>query len=121
MGDEPWVFTCPDMGDRYVVFPMYDLWMSAIFSGGGRTRGGASKTFLLTGPGWSGAVPDGMIQMKMPTRYRLILGRTYADGTEAAYAAVNALQAKYDIRPSRKWATPSTRRRSRPPSIPASR
>lgn len=99
VGGEPWVFTYPDMGDRYVVFPMYDLWMSVIFSGGSRTTGGASKTFLLTGPGWSGAVPEGMIQVKMPTRYMLILGRTYADGTEADYAAVNALQAQYDIRP----------------------
>ena len=32
-------------------------------------------------------------------RYMVILGRTYADGTEADYKAVNALQAQYDLRP----------------------
>ncbi|MFO1105810.1 MAG: DUF1254 domain-containing protein [Amaricoccus sp.] len=99
VGSEPWVFTYPDMGDRYVVFPMYDLWMPVVFSGGSRTTGGASKSFLLTGPGWKGTVPDGMTQVEMPTRYMLILGRTYADGTDADYAKVNALQAQYDIRP----------------------
>ena len=40
-----------------------------------------------------------MTQIKSPTRYMLILGRTYADGTEADYEAVNALQAQYDLRP----------------------
>jgi hypothetical protein len=32
-----------------------------------------------------------MTQIKSPTRYTLILGRTYADGSEADYEAVNAL------------------------------
>jgi hypothetical protein len=40
-----------------------------------------------------------MTEIKCPTRYLLILGRTYADGTEADYEAVNALQAQYDLRP----------------------
>lgn len=99
LGTEPWVFTYPDMGDRYVVFPMYSLWMPVIYSAGSRTTGGKSQSFLLTGPGWTGTVPEGMTQVKVPTRYMLMLGRTYANGTDADYAAVNALQAKYDIRP----------------------
>lgn len=99
VGEEPWVFSYPDMGERYFLFPMYSLWMPVIFSGGSRTTGEAAHTFLLSGPDYDGTVPDGMTQVKVPTRYVLILGRTYADGTEADYEAVNALQAQYDIRP----------------------
>lgn len=99
LGEEPAVFSYPEMGDRYFLFPMYSLWMPVVFSGGSRTTGGEPHTFLLTGPGWSGTVPDGMTQVAVPTRYMLILGRTFADGTEADYAAVNALQAQYDLRP----------------------
>ena len=99
LGKEPTVFSYPDMGKRYFLLPMYSLWMPVIESAGSRTTGGQAKTFLLTGPGWNGAVPDGMTQITSPTRYMLILGRTYADGTEADYKAVNALQAQYDVRP----------------------
>ena len=99
LGEEPWVFSHPDMGERYFLFPMYDLWMPVIASAGSRTTGEKAQTFLLSGPGFTGEVPEGMTEIKVPTRYVLILGRTYADGTEADYAAVNALQAQYDVRP----------------------
>lgn len=96
---EPWVFSHPDMGDRYFLFPTYDLWMPVIASPGSRTTGGKAQSFLLSGPGWDGEVPAGMTRIEVPTRYVLILGRTYADGTDEDYKAVNALQAQYDIRP----------------------
>jgi hypothetical protein len=99
LGDEPRVLSYPDMGKRYFLFPMYSLWMPVIHSGGSRTSGDKAHTFLLSGPGWSGEVPEGMTHVEVPTRYMLILGRTYADGTDADYEAVNALQTQYDIRP----------------------
>lgn len=93
---EPQVFSHPDMGKRYYLFPMYSLWMPVIYSAGSRTTG-EKANLLLTGPGWRGEVPGGMTHVKSPSRYMLILGRTYADGTER-YKIVNALQAKYDVR-----------------------
>lgn len=96
---EPWVFSHPDMGDRYYLFPIYDLWMPVVDVPGSRTTGGKAGKFLLSGPNWKGDVPAGLTHVKIPTRYVLILGRTYADGTEKDYSAVNALQAQYDIRP----------------------
>jgi len=40
-----------------------------------------------------------MKQIKSATRYMVILGRTFADGTEEDYKTVNALQAQYKIVP----------------------
>ncbi|MBZ9936100.1 DUF1254 domain-containing protein [Mesorhizobium sp. BR1-1-16] len=96
---EPWIFSHPDMGDRFFLFPTYDLWMPVIASPGSRTTGGKAASYLLAGPGWKGEVPQGVTRIDVPTRYVLILGRTYANGTEKDYEAVNALQAQYDIRP----------------------
>lgn len=100
---EPQVFSHPDMGDRYYLFPMYDLWMTDFTSMGARTAGGAAANYLLTGPGWTGQVPDGVTQIPVDTRYMLILGRIYADGTEADYKAVNALQAELKVTPLSAW------------------
>ena len=105
---EPQVFSHPDMGKRYFLFPMYDLWMSIIQSPGARTTGGKTGNFLLTGPGWKGEVPKGMTHYEFGSRYMLILGRTYATGTEADYKAVNALQAQYKITPLSAWGKPFT-------------
>jgi hypothetical protein len=99
LGAEPTVFSHPDMGDRYFLFPMYSLWMPVLESPGARTTGGKAANYLITGPGWSGQVPAGMTQIKSPTRYFLILGRTYANGTDADYAIVNALQDQYRLTP----------------------
>jgi hypothetical protein len=108
LGKEPTVFSHPDMGDRYYLFPMYSLWMPVVTVPGSRTTGGRAATYLITGPGWQGAVPAGMKEIKSPTRYFLILGRTYADGTDADYAAVNALQAEYRLVPLSAWGKPFT-------------
>ena len=96
---EPQVFSHPDMGKRFYLFEMTDLWMTDFDSPGARTTGGDAASYLITGPGWSGTVPPGLKQIKCATRYMVILGRTYASGTERDYKAVNALQAQYKIVP----------------------
>lgn len=99
VGQEPVVLSHPDMGKRYFLLPLYSLWMPVIASPGTRTTGEKAANLLITGPGWSGQVPAGMTHIKSPTRYFVILGRTYADGTEADYRAVNALQDQYKVTP----------------------
>jgi hypothetical protein len=101
---EPQVFSHPAMGDRFFLFEIVDLWMSALESAPSkRTAGGAAANYLITGPGWKGTVPAGMKQIAMATRYMVILGRTYADGTPQDYEAVNKLQAQYKITPLSMW------------------
>lgn len=108
VGKEPAVFTHPDMGKRFFLFPMYSLWMPVVESPGSRTTGEKAGTYLITGPGWKGQVPAGMKQIACPTRYMVILGRTYADGTEEDYKAVNALQTQYQIVPLSSYGKPFT-------------
>lgn len=105
---EPQVFSHPDMGNRFHLFPMVDLWMTIFASPGSRTGDGKAADYLLTGPGWTGAVPKGMTHIPSATRYMVILGRTYADGTDADDQAVNALQAQYRITPLAAWGGPFT-------------
>jgi hypothetical protein len=103
---QPQVFSHPDMGNRFHLFPMVDLWMTIYASPGSRTGDGKAAAYLLTGPGWKGKVPKGMTHIPAATRYVVILGRTYADGTEKDYQAVNALQAQYKITPLSAWGKP---------------
>jgi hypothetical protein len=106
---EPQVFSHPDMGNRFYLFEVTDLWMSdSEASPSTRTAGGKAANYLFTGPGWKGEVPQGVKHFPVATRYIVILGRTYADGTEQDYKDVNALQAQYKITPLSAWGKPFT-------------
>jgi hypothetical protein len=107
--NEPQVFSHPDMGSRYHLFEVVDLWMSdSKSSPSKRTADGKAANYLFTGPGWKGKVPAGMKHIPNATRYIVILGRTYADGTEQDFKAVNELQAQYKITPLASWGKPYT-------------
>jgi hypothetical protein len=105
---EPQVFSHPDMGSRFYLFEMTDLWMTDFNSPGIRTAAGNAATYLITGPSWTGTVPNGMQQIKAATRNIVILGRIYADGTDNDYTAVHALQAQLSIVPLSAFGKPFT-------------
>ena len=89
---EPWVLSLPDEGDRYFLFPMLDAWTTVFQVPGKRTAGDKAHTYAITGPKWSGKLPEGVIEYKSPTAIVWILGRTYCTGTPEDYKAVHALQ-----------------------------
>jgi hypothetical protein len=99
VGAEPWVFSHPDMEKRFFLFPFYSMWMTVIDVPGTRTGGGDAASYAVTGPGWSGTLPEGVKEIKSPTRYVLVLGRTYSTGTAEDYEIVNALQDQYHLSP----------------------
>jgi hypothetical protein len=96
---DAYVLELPDVGNRFYMMPMLDGWTNVFAVPGTRATGTAAGKFLITGPGWSGTVPQGMKQLMSPTAIVWILGRTYSSGTPADYAAVHALQAKYKLTP----------------------
>lgn len=105
---EPWVFSIPDMGNRYYIMPMLDGWSEVFAVPSARTTGGKPQTYAITGPGWSGTLPQGVTQVESPTGMVWILGRIYCTGTPEDYAAVHALQDKFSVVPLRAYGKPYT-------------
>ena len=105
---EPWVFSIPDMGDRYYIMPMLDGYSEVFNVAGSHTTGGKTQTYAITGPGWSGALPQGVTEVKSPTAMVWILGRIYSTGTPDDYKAVHALQDRFSVVPLSAFGKPYT-------------
>jgi hypothetical protein len=103
VGDEPWVLSVPDMKGRYFLLPFLDGWTNVFAVPGSRTTGTQAQTFAITGPGWSGVVPEGLTQLKSPTAIVWHLGRIYCTGTPEDYAEVHALQDAFKLQPLSTW------------------
>ena len=108
VSQEPWIFSIPDMGDRYYLLPMLSGWTDVFQVPGKRTTGGKAQKYAITGPGWSGTLPEGVTEYKSPTGLVWILGRIYCTGTPADYAAVHALQDKFSLVPLSSYGKPYT-------------
>lgn len=103
VGDEPWVVSLPDLNGRYALFPLLDGWTTVFDVPGKRTTGTGAQTFIVTGPGWEGTVPQGMKQYKSPTSIVWLLGRIYCTGTPEDYAEVHKLQDQVKLAPLSGW------------------
>jgi hypothetical protein len=99
VADEPWVFGIPEIGDRYYMMPMLDGFSEVFFVAGSGTTGGGAQAYAVTGPGWSGTLPEGVTRVDSPTAMVWILGRIYCLGTSEDYAAVHALQDRFTVVP----------------------
>jgi hypothetical protein len=95
---EPLVVSAPDTAGRFYLLPMLDMWTDVFASPGWRTTGTAAANYLVTPPGWTGKVPDGLTQIPAPTPYVWIIGRTKTDGPQD-YPAVNKIQAALQVTP----------------------
>ena len=108
VSQEPWIYSIPDMGDRYYLMPMLDGWTDVFQVPGKRTTGGKAQKYAITGPGWSGTLPPGVTEYKSPTAMVWILGRIYCTGTPEDYAKVHALQDKFSLVPLSSYGKPYT-------------
>ena len=100
---EPMVISVPDTGGRYYLLPMLDMWTDVFASPSWRTTGTKAANFLVTPPGWTGTLPKSAVQqIKSPTPYIWIIGRTKTDGP-TDYDAVHKIQAGYKVTPLSQW------------------
>jgi hypothetical protein len=103
----PMVLSIPAMGDRYWLMQLLDAWNNVPHAPGSRTVGGAGGTFAIVGPGWQGTLPEGMVELRMPTTLAMLAGRTYTSGG-ADLAVVRALQQRFALVPLAAWGRPYT-------------
>jgi hypothetical protein len=103
---EPWILSIPDMKGRYFLFPMLDGWTDVFQVPGKRTTGTKAQKYAITGPGWSGTLPEGVTEYKSSTGMVWILGRIYSSGTPEDYKAVHALQDQVSVVPLSAYGKP---------------
>jgi hypothetical protein len=108
VGKEPWILSLPDAAGRYYLMPMLDGWTDVFQVPGKRTTGTKAQKYAITGPGWKGNLPKGVIQYKSPTAIVWLLGRIYCTGTPEDYKAVHAMQDKISIVPLSSYGKPYT-------------
>jgi hypothetical protein len=96
------------MGDRYYLLPMLDGWTNVFEVPGKRTTGGKAQKYAITGPNWSGTLPEGLTEYKSPTGIVWLIGRIYCTGTPEDYAKVHALQDKFSLVPLSSYGKPYT-------------
>ena len=105
---EPVVLGIPDMGSRYYIVPMLSGWSEVFKVASPATTGGKAQTYAITGPGWTGTLPQGVTQVKSPTGMVWILGRVYSTGMPEDYKEVHALQDRFSVVPLSAYGKPYT-------------
>src|SRR5262245_23011722 len=74
---EPLVLSLPDTGGRFYSMQVTDGWTNVRASLGARTSGHGARDVALVGPRWSGAIPDGLQTLAIPTNMVWLIGRMH--------------------------------------------
>lgn len=82
LSSEPMVLTVPDVLDRYWTYQFLDGWTESFHYIGTRATRGKGGRFVVTPPGWEGALPAGAERIASPTPQLFILGRYLVRGDD---------------------------------------
>ncbi|MET8872074.1 DUF1254 domain-containing protein [Nocardia sp. NPDC004604] len=105
---EPVVLQVPEMdGDRYWLMQIMDAWTNTTHNPSSvapQVKDGhtAPYTYVITGPDWSGPLPDNLTPLAMPTATAWLIGRVELRD-QADLAAAEALQHQVYIAPLSAW------------------
>ena len=107
---EPYVLSVPDMGDRYYVVDVFDMWQELQHYIGRRTTGTKAGQFALVPPGWKGDLPKDVTRLDVSTSKVWLWGRMQVSPGDDM-DKIHALQDAFDLRPLSKlgaahWVAP---------------
>ncbi|OGN91455.1 MAG: hypothetical protein A2Z75_04625 [Chloroflexi bacterium RBG_13_50_10] len=105
--EEPVILSVPDTQGRYYMMPLMNYWTDVFESPGSRTTGTGAGTFAITGPGWSSTLPEGITEIKAPTRWVWVIGRFACTGS-SDYENVWKIQNQLKLTPLSAWGTDYT-------------
>ena len=106
--EAPWLLSIPEIEDRYYIVPLLDGFSEVIKVVSSINDGSKAQTLAITGPGWSGTLPDGVTEVKSSTAIVWLLARIYSTGTPEDYQVVNDIQDQFELVPLSAWAKPYT-------------
>lgn len=99
VGAEPYILSLPDLQGRFNIFSFFSGWTEVFADPGIRTREASSGLFAITGPGWEGVLPTGVIELKSPTGLVWIVAKLYCSGTSDDMREVRLLQDRFLLIP----------------------
>ena len=83
--------------DRYLMFQIMDAWSNTVATLGTGGDTDEERTYILTGPAFTGEIPEGMKRIEIPTSIGWLIGRTICYGPEDIaniYKLQNAMETK---------------------------
>ncbi|HLY29770.1 MAG TPA: DUF1254 domain-containing protein [Ktedonobacterales bacterium] len=102
LGTEPEVLHVPDMAGRYYAVEFLDPWGDVFAYVGRRATGTQAGNYLISGPGWRGAVPGGVRQIVAPDNTVLLIGRTFVY-SDSDLATAYRLAKQIQVTPLSHW------------------
>lgn len=91
LDEQPVVVQVPDFGGRFYVYAFYDA-RTDQFGHLGSLYGSRPGHYLLVGPNWDGAVPEGIVEVfRSPTALANAIPRLFMDDTDEDRAALQPL------------------------------
>lgn len=102
---EPMILSIPETAGRYYIMQMHDMWGEVFAAPGTRALGPDAVHLAVTGPGWTGELPPGLLRIDAPTPYIWVRGHTQTRGPQD-YEAVHRIQDGYRITPLSLWRSP---------------
>ena len=98
LSNGPQVISIPPSQGRYYCVQLVDMWSNSFGYIGLRATGEQGGAFALTPPGWVGKLPEGVREIKVPTKRVLSFPRTFVKDVPDL-AAARSFQASWTTGP----------------------
>ena len=98
----PQILHVPDMAGRYYSVQFTDPWGTVFAYVGRRTTGTQAGDYLISEPGWKGALPVGVTQIVSPDNTVFLIGRTLVE-SDSDLATAYGLAKQIQLTPLSRW------------------